>query len=260
MKSHSLAGLLLGGLLAIAAVADEPKAPKPSARDKCPVCGMFVSKYPDWVASLRFRDGSTVFFDGAKDLFKYYCNLAKYRPGGKTTDLQSIFLTDYYSLNPIDGSTAYYVMGSDVLGPMGKGAHSLCEGGGSPRIHERPPGEELVAVSGDHPGHPQRAGVMVVRKSDLFLRSLAFGFGLLVWLMIHGGFTAQDRLPSRRICREIVEKYDLTDLCLFTEARYTRNPAMADLMAPFQDHPMSLEHFPSGSLVAPPLRKRHDLD
>lgn len=51
---------------------------------------------------------------------------------------------------------------------------------------------------------------------------------------------------------ELVRRLKLTDLCLFTEARYTRNPAMADLHAPFQDHPMALEHFPSGSLMAPP--------
>jgi hypothetical protein len=44
----------------------------------------------------------------------------------------------------------------------------------------------------------------------------------------------------------------LTDLALFTEARYTRNPALADLHSPFQDHPVALDHFPSGSLIAPP--------
>lgn len=43
----------------------------------------------------------------------------------------------------------------------------------------------------------------------------------------------------------------LTDLALFTEARYTRHPSQADLHTPFQDHPMSFDHFPSGSLVPP---------
>ncbi|OGR23620.1 MAG: hypothetical protein A2X58_02295 [Nitrospirae bacterium GWC2_56_14] len=46
----------------------------------------------------------------------------------------------------------------------------------------------------------------------------------------------------------------LTDLALFTEARYTRHPSQADLHAPFQDHPSALEHFPSGSFVPPPMR------
>ena len=44
----------------------------------------------------------------------------------------------------------------------------------------------------------------------------------------------------------------ITDPCLFTEARYTRHLALADLHAPLQEHPLSLEHFPSGSLVRPP--------
>lgn len=51
----------------------------------------------------------------------------------------------------------------------------------------------------------------------------------------------------------------LTDLALFTEARYTRHPSQADLHAPFQDHPLALEHFPTGSLIAPPRHlSRHE--
>ncbi|MEI7818281.1 MAG: hypothetical protein WCI45_13940 [Desulfuromonadales bacterium] len=48
----------------------------------------------------------------------------------------------------------------------------------------------------------------------------------------------------------------MTDLCLATEARYTRHPAMADRHAPFQEHPMALEHFPTGSLILPNLPER----
>lgn len=48
----------------------------------------------------------------------------------------------------------------------------------------------------------------------------------------------------------------VTDLCLATEARYTRHPAMADRHAPFQEHPLALEHFPSGSLILPNVKGR----
>lgn len=51
---------------------------------------------------------------------------------------------------------------------------------------------------------------------------------------------------------ELVRALGLTDLALFTEARYTRHLSQADLHTPFQDHPMALDHFPSGALVAPP--------
>ncbi|MCJ7682490.1 MAG: hypothetical protein MUP70_17305 [Candidatus Aminicenantes bacterium] len=52
--------------------------------------------------------------------------------------------------------------------------------------------------------------------------------------------------------KRLVRELQLTDLCLFTEARYTRNLSQADLHSAFQDYPMALEHFPSGSLVLPP--------
>lgn len=50
---------------------------------------------------------------------------------------------------------------------------------------------------------------------------------------------------------ELLRSLRVTDLCLTTEARYTRHPAMADRHAPFQEHPLALEHFPSGSLILP---------
>lgn len=52
--------------------------------------------------------------------------------------------------------------------------------------------------------------------------------------------------------RELVAGADLTDLALFGEARYTRHRALADLHSAFQDGPMSFEHFPAGSMIAPP--------
>lgn len=51
--------------------------------------------------------------------------------------------------------------------------------------------------------------------------------------------------------RTLSTQLGLSDLALFTEARYTRHPSMADLHTPFQDHPVSLDHFPSGSFIAP---------
>lgn len=46
----------------------------------------------------------------------------------------------------------------------------------------------------------------------------------------------------------------LSDLCVATEARYTRHPAVSDAIVPFMDHPAAMEHFPSGSFWAPPGR------
>ncbi len=93
---------------------------KPGPRDKCPVCGMFVVKHPDWIAEILFKDGSSAFFDGAKDMFRYYSNLKRYNPSKATGDIDSIYVTDYYNLTFIDGTQAHYVIGSDTYGPMGR--------------------------------------------------------------------------------------------------------------------------------------------
>jgi nitrous oxide reductase accessory protein NosL len=92
---------------------------KPEPREKCPVCGMFVARYPDWVAGIRFQDGSRALFDGAKDLFKLLLRVEDYGAVSRRTDVASIFVTDYYALTQVDARTAWFVVGSDVLGPMG---------------------------------------------------------------------------------------------------------------------------------------------
>ncbi|HDK38163.1 MAG TPA: nitrous oxide reductase accessory protein NosL [Thiolapillus brandeum] len=93
--------------------------PKPGIKDTCPVCGMFVAKYPEWVATVLYKDGHAHHFDGAKDLFKYLQDLSKWAPGHQAENIILIGVTEYYSLKMIDARKAYYVIGSDVLGPMG---------------------------------------------------------------------------------------------------------------------------------------------
>jgi copper chaperone NosL len=111
---------LLGFLLPLPLGAAEIVVPKPTARDKCPVCGMFVAKYPDWLAAIRLRDGSHVFFDGAKDMFKYLQDMKRYDPARRLEDVETVAVMDYYGLTWIDARKAWYVQGSDVYGPMGR--------------------------------------------------------------------------------------------------------------------------------------------
>ena len=115
---HRLAAWLL--IFSLSSVWAEPlQLPAPGPQDTCPVCGMFVSLYPDWVATVVYKDGHAHHFDGAKDLFKYLLNLPKYAPGHTRNDIARIGVTEYYGLSRIDARAAWYVIGSDVLGPMG---------------------------------------------------------------------------------------------------------------------------------------------
>jgi len=110
--------LLLGLFIATAALAADPI--KPPKDVKCPVCGMFVAKYPDWVGQIQFKDGGVEFFDGAKDLFKYYFDMKKYHSPRTQKDIVAIYVTEYYDVRSIDALEAFFVVGSDVYGPMGR--------------------------------------------------------------------------------------------------------------------------------------------
>jgi len=99
--------------------AAEVKPVTPKQTDKCPVCGMFVAKYTHWLAEVVFKDGTYAVFDGPKDMFKYYLNLQKYAASKRTDDITGIYVTEYYSTKLLDAKKLFFVIGSDVYGPMG---------------------------------------------------------------------------------------------------------------------------------------------
>ncbi len=103
---------------AVLSAADKRVVSVPPAA-KCPVCGMFVAKYPDWTACARFKDGTTSYYDGPKDMFSHYLDTSRYTPGKRQADIVSLEVKEYYSLAMIDARTAFFVIGSDVYGPMG---------------------------------------------------------------------------------------------------------------------------------------------
>ena len=92
-----------------------------------------------------------------------------------------------------------------------------------------------------------------MRRSNLFLCYLLVNFFLLLTMGFHASFMQKIAIPQLEEKRELVRRLELTDLCIFTEANYTRHLSQADIHVPFQDYPLSLEHFPSGSLFGPPL-------
>ena len=112
--------LLLATLLLFfpASLAAEPVHPSP--QDRCPVCGMFVAPYPDWLAQIEFNDGSREFFDGPKDMFHFYLLLPETSSGRSRENITGIYVTEYYSTKMLRADKLFFVTGSDVYGPMGK--------------------------------------------------------------------------------------------------------------------------------------------
>jgi len=87
------------------------------AKAKCPVCGMFVSKYPKWAAYMKY-DGKEYYFDGVKDMMKYYIFDGDF-PYNRSS-ISSVTVSDYYTLEEISAKSAFYVLDSDIFGPMGR--------------------------------------------------------------------------------------------------------------------------------------------
>ena len=97
-----------------------------------------------------------------------------------------------------------------------------------------------------------------MRKSSIYLLYLSINVLFVGLMFVHAAYTRQGATNMLTEKSEMVKELELTDLCLFTDARYTRHPAVADMNSAFQDMPMAFEHFPSGSLMTPPSHlKRH---
>jgi hypothetical protein len=93
---------------------------------------------------------------------------------------------------------------------------------------------------------------MLMRKSNIFLFAMLINLCLFSLMFVHASYMEKADRPLLKARGKIVKRLGLTDLCLYTEANYTRHLSQADLHTPFQDYPMSLEHFPSGSILPPP--------
>lgn len=93
----------------------------PAPQERCGTCGMYVAPYADtWLAQIQFKDGSTVFFDGPKDMFIFFFGLAKHKPGAKVEDIAEMYVTEHSTSRKKKIGEVFLVNGSDVRGPMGQ--------------------------------------------------------------------------------------------------------------------------------------------
>ncbi len=91
-----------------------------------------------------------------------------------------------------------------------------------------------------------------MNKHRVFILLTAAQGTLLAVLLLHGQMRVaagmRQEIPA---LQQVVRALCLTDLAIWTEARYTRHPSQADRFTPFQDFPSALEHFPAGSIIGP---------
>ena len=91
-----------------------------------------------------------------------------------------------------------------------------------------------------------------MRKSNILILFLSTSSLLVLLTAVDASIRQKNAEVVLQKRTQLVKDFKLTDLALFTEARYTRHLTQADLHTAFQDHPMAMEHFPSGSFYLPP--------
>ncbi len=121
---------------------------RPARSGRCAMCGMELSAHPSWVGEVELPDGSSRFGCSVRCTLGMSMHAPKFL-GVESSTLKRVEVPDY--LKPgtmIPASEAWYVVDSDVRGPMGA---------------------ELVPVASEADARVvvQRHGGRVVRRSDV---------------------------------------------------------------------------------------------
>ncbi len=82
---------------------------------------MFPARAPEWAAQVIFQNGDAQFFDSPLSLFQYLQSPERYSPGRNQQSIAARYVTDSSNRQWIDAVSAWYVQGSNALGPMRNG-------------------------------------------------------------------------------------------------------------------------------------------
>ena len=119
LVGFAAAGLGWNGVMASPVAASSSNFPTPDEKDQCPVCGMFVYKYPEWTAGFVFKSSKTYFHCCPKCMLHNLNNISKYQPGETSEQLKLTWVTEYYTTRKMAVRDVLFVVGTHLVGPMG---------------------------------------------------------------------------------------------------------------------------------------------
>ena len=96
------------------------KIKEPTEKDGCTVCGMYPARYPKHKCQIWAKDGKTLHFCSTKCMVNFNADPAQYvkEPTGTKMAWVTLYSDGMYE----SAFGAYYVVGSQVNGPMGREA------------------------------------------------------------------------------------------------------------------------------------------
>ena len=117
-----------------------------SDQDRCPLCGMFPAKRPKTAAAMALSDGRTFYFCGNGCMLRAWRDPARHlkaQPG----DIARMMTKDFFRGVPLDAHQAWWVAGSDVIGPMGPALVALSTEGDVAQFQGRHGGRFVFQLS-----------------------------------------------------------------------------------------------------------------
>lgn len=89
-----------------------------SPEDRCPMCGMFPAKRPKFAAAMVLSDGRTFYFCANGCLLRTWRDADRHL-NVPADAIRRMVVLEFFSGEPLDAHDAWWVAGSDVIGPMG---------------------------------------------------------------------------------------------------------------------------------------------
>ncbi len=87
-------------------------------RDRCPLCAMLPARYPEFSCAIQLKNGKTYYFCSPRCLLRVWSDPKRYL-NISPDQLGALVVRHYFTGKQIDGRSALWVGGSDVIGPMG---------------------------------------------------------------------------------------------------------------------------------------------
>lgn len=88
---------------------------------RCPVCGMFPARQPNWAAQVLYADGDAHHLDSPLSLFLYLQQVPRYAAGRQRADIAALHVREHETGRWLPAEQALYVHRSALAGPMRSG-------------------------------------------------------------------------------------------------------------------------------------------
>lgn len=110
----------------------------------CGKCGMYPAKYPRWQSQITYKDGTMTPFDGCKCMFNFMNAMAQYDKAHSRDDISVVWVKDFNSGKWVDAAAAHYVVGSSMMGPMGKELIPFADKAEAMKFHQEQGGAMMI--------------------------------------------------------------------------------------------------------------------